>query len=83
MTIVNTTTTTFCICQGKYTSDFYVYCEAGEEICPYNGWWHPNCTQDLCNLNHEQVEEIEVWYCQACTDKQPEPLECDEQVMDV
>ena len=43
----------FCVCRGRVESDFYVFCEAGEEICPYNGWVHPACTTDLCDLTQD------------------------------
>ena len=43
----------FCICGGNIVSDFYVFCEAGEELCPYNGWLHPECTSDLRTLTQD------------------------------
>jgi len=43
-----------------------VACESGEDFCVNGGWMHPQCTSDLCNLTQEQIDDIEVWYCEDC-----------------
>jgi ribosomal protein L37AE/L43A len=38
----------------------------GDEKCVNGGWIHPQCTQDIFNLTKEEIDKIEVWYCQDC-----------------
>jgi len=56
----------FCICRGANPSGFFVACEAGSD-CPYNGWLHPECTEDLKNKTQDYIDNLGAWYCQACT----------------
>lgn len=46
-----------------------VCCEAGEEKCVNGGWLHPECTNDLKHLTQEEIDAIEVWYCEDCREK--------------
>jgi hypothetical protein len=46
-----------------------VCCESGEDNCNNGGWLHPECTRDLKHLTQEQIDAIEVWYCEDCQDK--------------
>jgi hypothetical protein len=46
--------------------DFFVACEA-ENDCPFGGWLHPECTEDLKNLAREIIDNMGAWYCAACT----------------
>ena len=56
----------YCMCKGRIQSDFMVACEMGEEECVNGGWVHPQCTSDICNLSMEEIDKIEIWYCQDC-----------------
>lgn len=58
----------YCVCKGMNPSGFFVACEA-ECDCPYGGWLHPECTQDLVNLPREIIDNMGVWYCAACTER--------------
>lgn len=62
--------TLFCKCKGFIAQEFMVACESGEDNCVNGGWLHPQCTTDLCNLTQEQIDQIEVWYCEDCIEKQ-------------
>ena len=55
----------YCICRGKIKSGYYVACEADED-CPNGGWLHPECTDDLCSLTKDVIDDMEMWYCQHC-----------------
>lgn len=44
-------------------------CESGEINCVNGGWLHPECTKDLKDLTQEQIDAIEVWYCEDCQEK--------------
>jgi len=46
-----------------------VCCETGDDDCPNGGWLHPECTKDLKDLSHEEIDAIEVWYCEDCQEK--------------
>ena len=56
----------YCICKGANQSGFFVACEA-ENDCPFGGWLHPECTEDLKNLAREIIDNMGAWYCAACT----------------
>ena len=57
----------FCLCKGNNEeSDIYVYCENGEEDCPYNGWFHPECTEDLKDKTEGEIKALKGWYCHEC-----------------
>jgi hypothetical protein len=55
----------FCVCKGANPSGFFVACEA-ETDCPYNGWLHPECTDELKNKSQTFIDNMGPWYCQAC-----------------
>ena len=57
---------TYCRCNGKVKSEFFVACESGEADCPYGGWLHPECTDDLKNRSREEIDNLSEWYCEAC-----------------
>lgn len=61
----------FCVCKGANQSGFFVACEA-ENDCPFGGWLHPECTQDLVNLPRDIIDNMGVWYCSTCTDRMKE-----------
>jgi hypothetical protein len=61
----------YCMCKGRIQSDFMVACEMGEDECINGGWVHPQCTKDICNLSMDEIDKIEIWYCQDCEDKKP------------
>jgi hypothetical protein len=56
----------YCMCKGRIQSDFMVACEMGEDECINGGWVHPQCTKDICNLTMDEIDKIEVWYCEDC-----------------
>lgn len=58
----------FCICRGANLSGFFVACEA-EQDCPHGGWLHPECTEDLKNLEREVIDNMGVWYCVSCVER--------------
>ena len=49
-------------------SDFFVKCD-GDEECPYGGWLHPQCTNDLKDKTREELDAIEEWYCEDCVQR--------------
>ena len=49
-------------------SGYYVACEADED-CPNGGWLHPECTNDLCSLTIEVIDQLDMWYCQHCVQR--------------
>lgn len=59
----------YCKCRGLNTQEFMVCCESGEDHCINGGWLHPECTKDLRDLSQEQIDAIEVWYCEDCQEK--------------
>jgi len=59
----------YCKCKGQIQQEFMVACEAGDEKCINGGWLHPQCTKDLCILTAEQIDEIDVWFCEDCNEK--------------
>lgn len=50
-----------------------VACETGEDDCTNGGWVHPQCTNDLCHYSREEIDKIEIWYCEDCRAKDDEP----------
>ena len=81
-------TENYCICKGtkgKDLTDFYIgkylltnhfsACDGGEENCPYGGWVHKNCFDDLKCLSQEEADRIDSWYCDACRVKPGERKE--------
>lgn len=56
------------MCKGSNLSGFFVACEA-ENDCPYRGWLHPECTEDLKNLSREVIDSLGAWYCAACAQR--------------
>ena len=47
-----------------------VACETGEEECVNGGWVHPQCTKDLCHYSREEIDKIDIWYCEDCRMKE-------------
>ena len=43
-----------------------VACETGEDDCVNGGWVHPQCTKDLCHYSLEEIDKIDIWYCEDC-----------------
>lgn len=74
----------FCVCKGTNPSGFFVACEAGDD-CPFGGWLHPECTEDLRNISKEHIDNLDQWYCEACRrqiqqeDEEKLPLASDQQ----
>lgn len=58
----------YCLCKGSNQSGFFVACEA-ENDCPYGGWFHPECTEDLKNLSREVIDSLGAWYCSSCVQR--------------
>lgn len=44
-----------------------VACETGEENCVNGGWVHPQCSNVLRNLTDNQIDEIDIFFCEDCT----------------
>jgi len=38
----------------------------GDQECPYGGWLHPQCTNDLKDRTQEELDVMEEWYCEDC-----------------
>lgn len=49
----------YCICRRPDDGEKLIACESGDDVCPYNGWFHLAC-QGL-----EEVPEGE-WWCPLC-----------------
>ena len=56
----------YCMCKGSIQSEFMVACETGEDLCPNGGWVHPQCSNELSNLTKEQIDSIDIFYCEDC-----------------
>lgn len=56
----------YCKCKGKNPQEFMVFCESGEDHCVNGGWLHPECTRDLAAMSKQEIDAIEIWYCDDC-----------------
>lgn len=64
----------YCICKGAKKQEFMVYCESGEDNCINGGWLHPECTNDLAHMTKDEIDTIEIWYCEDCRNQRKDHI---------
>lgn len=57
----------YCYCgrSSQLDDEIFVECANGAN-CPYGGWFHLQCLQELKHLNKDQIEEMGEWRCKEC-----------------
>ena len=57
----------YCYCKKKYDNGLFMIACSNEETCPNNGWFHPECVDEMKGMSKSQIEDENFNFtCKNC-----------------